>query len=295
MDETTAILFPGQGSQRDGMDELVRAAVPDLFDLATSELGDDLFARAAEGTRFAQPAILCAGLASWTLAGRPAVDALAGHSLGELGAAVAADAIAAEDAVRLAVQRGALMGEAAEAEAGDMLALLCPIAVATEVGAASGTVVANDNDPTQVVLSGPERAIERAADEAAERGVRTLPLPVTGAFHSPAMRPAYEPFRALLEEVEVRRAATPLISSTTVRVLESPDEIRDGLARAIVEPVRWRETIIELHRRGVSCFLETGPGKALTGMVRRTLDGVTAKVLEAPEPQPRVKDGVARG
>lgn len=284
MGDATAIIFPGQGSQREGMADLVLRVVPELHELAVEEVGSDPFARASEGTRFAQPAILCASLAAWIAAGRPAADAFAGHSLGELGAAAAAGAMAPADAVRLGVQRGRLMSEAAAAQPGAMLVLLCSIELGAELAAASGTAVANDNAPTQVVLTGTTENIERANLEARERGVRTIPLPVGGAFHSPAMRPVLEPFGELLAEVEMHAPTAPLLSSTTVRPMDSPAAVREGLARAIVEPVRWRETMAELQRRGVGRFLETGPGKALSGMVRRSLEGVSATVIEAGAP-----------
>lgn len=283
MSSVTAILFPGQGSQRDDMADAVREVVPELNELVVEEVGEDPFARAGEGTRFAQPAILCAALAGWTAAGRPAADYFAGHSLGELGAAVAAGAISPEDAVRLAAHRGRLMGEAAELEPGGMLALLCTADVAAEVAAASKTTLANDNAPTQVVLSGGPDELAAAVREAKSRGVRTIELPVGGAFHSAAMEPALEPFRELLAATEVRPASSPLVSSTTVRSIESPADIREALAGAILAPVRWRETVVELHRRGVENFLETGPGKTLTGMVRRTVDGVSATQLTSTE------------
>ena len=279
MGDASAILFPGQGSQRADMGALVRRAAPELGEIAAELVGADPFERASDGTRFAQPAILCAAIAAWATAGRPTGAALAGHSLGELGAAAAAGAISPADAVRLACHRGRLMEQAAAAEAGGMIALLCGAELAHEIADASGSFLANDNAPTQVVLSGPVGAIERTEREASARDVRTIVLPVTGAFHSPAMEPARDPFRALLTQVEVHPPATVLISSTSAATLETPAEIRDGLARAITEPVRWRATILELRRRGIGSFRETGPGKALTGMVRRTLDGVSASVL----------------
>ena len=287
----TAILFPGQGSHRDGMGEVARAIVPELHELLIAEVGEDPFPRAAESTRFAQPAILCAALAGWAAAGRPGAQAFAGHSLGELGAAAAAGALSEEDAIRLAVHRGRLMAAAAEAEPGGMIAVLCPIDVAGEIAAASGSVVANDNAPTQVVLSGGPGALDAADAEARSRDVRTIRLVVGGAFHSPAMRPALAPFGELVAAADVSAPAATLISSVTVEPLESAAEVRTALTRAIVEPVRWRETVGELHRRGIERFAETGPGKALTGMVRRTLDGVAASPLAAREPM----SGAARG
>ena len=277
----SAIIFPGQGSQRDGMGEEARAIAPELHQLVGEAVGEDPFPRAGESTRYAQPAILCAALAGWIAADRPTADAFAGHSLGELGAAAAAGALSEEDALRLAAHRGRLMDEAGAAEPGGMLALLCPADVASEIAAATRTTVANDNAPTQVVVSGGLAEIEAAATEAKARDVRTIRLDVGAAFHSPAMRPALAPFGDLLGEVDVRAPERTLISSVTVAALESAAEVRAALARAIVEPVRWRACVEELGRRGFDTFEETGPGKALTGMVRRTLDGVSASPLRA--------------
>jgi malonyl CoA-acyl carrier protein transacylase len=279
-----AILFPGQGSQRDDMGAEALALAPDLHELTLREVGEDPFARAGESTRFAQPAILCAALARWIGAGRPSADAFAGHSLGELGAAAAAGALSEESAIRLAAERGRLMSAAAEAEPGGMLALLCGADEASAIAAASRTVVANDNAPAQVVLSGGHAEIDAAAAEAKACDVRSIRLDVGGAFHSPAMRPALAPFGELLSAAEVMTPGGTLISSVTLAPLETAGEVRAALTRAIVEPVRWRECVELLGRRGVDSFEETGPGKALSGMVRRTLDGVSATPLTVREP-----------
>lgn len=284
MDDATAILFPGQGSHTDGMRELVERHRPELAELVIAELGDDPFARAGESTKFAQPAILCASLAAWTAAGRPSGELMAGHSLGELTALSAAGAIAAPDAARLALTRGRLMEDAAARTPGRMLAVFGDRAAAIELATAAGLVVANDNGPTQTVLAGSHEGIAAAQHAAKASGIRTLPLPVAGAFHSPAVEPAVEPFRAALGEVEIRAPVVPVISCSTVAPLDVPDRIRDALATALVRPVRWGETMEDLRARGVRRFLETGPGKALSGMVKRALDGVEARVLVAEVP-----------
>ena len=238
-----AIIFPGQGSQRDGMGAEARNLAPGLYDATLHEVGEDPFPRAGESTRFAQPAILCAALARWIGAGRPEADAFAGHSLGELGAAAAAGALGEEEAIRLAAHRGRLMSAAADAEPGGMLALLCDAGDAGEIATASRTVVANDNAPTQVVLSGGREEIDAAVAAAKERGVRSIRLEVGGAFHSPAMRPALAPFGELLSSADVRAPASALVSSVTLPSLETAAQVRAALTRAIVEPVRWRECV----------------------------------------------------
>ena len=282
--DNTALLFPGQGSQTSGMRELVEQHEPELGRLVLAELDTDPFARADEGTRFAQPAIYCASVASWTAGGRPLPSQLAGHSLGELTALAAAGALDPVDGLQLAITRGRLMGEAAEASPGGMIALLGDGAAARDVAEATGLEIANDNGPTQIVAAGPVDAIDLAAGTAKSRGVRSIRLPIRGAFHTGSMEPAVEPFRAALAEVAINAPDTPVFTSTEARPFEAdPDAIRDRLSAALTHPVRWRETLLELHRRGVRRFVEAGPGKALTGMVRRSFDDVEAVVLDARE------------
>lgn len=280
----TALLFPGQGSQTAGMAATCEANEPELAALARSKTGADPFALADEGTAYAQPAIYCTGLALWTAAGRPAADVLAGHSLGELTALVAAGAIAPVDGVRLAVERGRLMQAAAERSPGGMVALLGDGEVAREVAAGLGLRVANDNGPTQLVAAGPTGAVGAAPGAAKRAGIRAIELAVRGAFHTPAIEPAVEPYRAALAAVEVHEPSLPVYSSSTAAPFGPGGEtIRDQLAAALVKPVRWRETMEAMAADGVRRFLEVGPGKALSGMVRRSLEGVEAGVLRAPE------------
>src|ERR671921_3002259 len=215
-----AMLFPGQGSQTADMRDQVEHHRPDLLELAQSEVSDDLFERAAEGTRWAQPAIFCAALAGYeVLKDRYEADAMAGHSLGEITALVAAGAIGAEDGLRLVAARGRLMQEAAE-ETGDggMTAVRAREGnreVIAEVAAATEVAIANDNAPDQLVLSGALSALDDAEAQLKERGVRGKRLPVAGAVHSALMEPAVEPFRALLAETEIAEPRIPVYSCVT--------------------------------------------------------------------------------
>ena len=276
----TAILFPGQGSQTADMRAVVEAHAPDLLELVLSEVEGDPFALADEGTAYAQPAIVCASLAYWERVGRPDAAFLAGHSLGELSALAAGGALSAADAVRVAVIRGRLMQEAGARAPGGMMALLGDADEARAAAAASGVSVANDNGPTQLVVAGPETALDEAAAEAKERGVRTIRLAVRGAFHSPTIRSAVKPYRDTLEAVRFEAPEVPVYSSSTAAPFGAGAAIRDQLATALTRPVRWRETMLVLRERGVARFREVGPGKALTGMARRAFDDVDAAVLD---------------
>jgi malonyl CoA-acyl carrier protein transacylase len=273
----TALLFPGQGSQTPDMRDLVEAARPDLLELAIAEAGEDPFELVGSGTRFAQPALYCASVASWAHAGSPGADFVAGHSLGEIAALVAAGSIDAEDGLRLAARRGIIMQQAAEqAPPGGMLALLGGDEAARRVAAQQKLTVANDNAPGQVVLSGPAERLEEAAALGKASGLKAVRLSVQGAFHTPAMRSAVPELEAVLAEIEVRAPAMPVLSSITT---EPFDDVRARLAEALVRPVQWRQTLIALHRAGVRRFLDAGPGKVLRGLARRTLDGIEAATL----------------
>jgi malonyl CoA-acyl carrier protein transacylase len=266
----TAVLFPGQGSHTDEMRELVEDRRPDLLDAAAEVVGEDPFARAGEATRFAQPAIYCASLAGWSLVDRDEADVLAGHSLGELTALAAAGALDELDGLRLVALRGRLMDEAAGGDGG-MLAVRGGLNDAAAIAERNGLVVANDNAPDQVVLSGPAEGIDAARKEARAAGIKALRLPVGGAFHSPSMKRAATRFDRALGQVEFRPASVPVVSCLTAAVIGDP---RTVLAAALTNPVRWRETLLALDEMGVRRFVETGPGQVLTGIVGRTLDGV---------------------
>jgi [acyl-carrier-protein] S-malonyltransferase len=280
-DAITAVLFPGQGSQTSGMAAVTAAQRPDLLDQARSELGLDPFEHIGESTRFAQPAIYCASLAHWKQAGSPAGDMVAGHSLGELAALVAGGCLDAGEGLRLAVIRGRLMEEAAEAHPGGMLAVLGGDDDAVRALAGRlGVTVANENAPGQVVLSGELGPLGEARHELRASGVKAIRLPVAGAFHSPQMASAAERFRAALEATGFGPPDMPVYSSTAAAPFEDP---RAGLAAALTQPVLWRTTLRRMRDAGARTFLEAGPGDVLTGLVRRTLDDVEAHSLAAPE------------
>ena len=277
------MLFPGQGSQTADMRDQVERHRPDLLELAQSEVSDDLFERAEDGTRWAQPAIFCAALAGYeVLKDRHEPDLMAGHSLGEITALVAAGAIDAEDGLLLVAARGRLMQEAAE-ETGDggMLAVRArDRAPVEEVGAAAGVSIANDNAPDQLVLSGATTALDEAERLLRERKVRAKRLPVAGAFHSPLMEPAVEPFRELAEHVEVRDPRVPVLSCVTAAPFQ---DVREQLVQAIVSPVRWTDVMSALRDLGATRYVETGPGRVLTNLVRKSLDDVEAEAPLAME------------
>jgi malonyl CoA-acyl carrier protein transacylase len=273
----TALLFPGQGSQGPGMRELVGDARPELLEQAVAAVGEDPFDRINDGTRFAQPALYCTSVALWLGSGAPEADFIAGHSLGELGALVAGGSLTFEDGMRVAARRGRLMQAVAdEAPVGGMLALLGAEETAREVAAAHAVTVANDNAPGQLVVSGPRERLDAATAEAQREGLKAIPLRVGGAFHTRAMAPAVPEFEAALREVEVRPPKVPVYSSITAQPF---NDVRARLAEALVRPVRWRETLLALHARGVDRFIEVGPGKVLKGLVRRTLPDADAWTL----------------
>jgi [acyl-carrier-protein] S-malonyltransferase len=276
----TAVLFPGQGSQTTGMRELVASVRADLLEAASELVGEDPFARVEDSTRFAQPAILCASLAGWTLL-QDRVDpvALTGHSLGELSALAAAGALDEHDALRLVALRGQLMAESGEASGGGtMLALLGGTpAQASALAARHGVSVANDNAPGQVVLSGARDALQAVRGAAREDGLRALDLDVAGAFHSPQMAAAVEPFREALAEVDFREPTVPVISCASTKPFGEP---REELADALVNPVRWRETMATLADMGAQAFVDAGPGRVLAKLAPQCVPGAAATTLE---------------
>jgi [acyl-carrier-protein] S-malonyltransferase len=261
-----AVLFPGQGSQTPDMRDLVAQRNPELLERCIALVGEDPFPRASESTRFAQPAIFCASLCGWDALDVQA-GAAAGHSLGELAALAAAGVLQREDALKLVVLRGKLMAEADDV--GSMLALVgASEEDAAAVAAEAGVTVANDNAPGQVVLSGPREALERAEEAARERGRRALALDVAGAFHSPSMEPAVQPFRNALNGVELHEPAFPVFSCASTKPFEN---VRAELAAALTRPVRWRQTVLALHEAGARRFIEVGPGKVLARLGKRIL------------------------
>ena len=279
MTRLTAGLFPGQGSHTPDMREHVERTAPELLARCIELIGEDPFPRVAESTRFAQPAILCASITGW-LRHRPQarLAAVAGHSLGELGALVAAQALDVDSALVLAVRRGELMA-ASGPDASGMLALLGAeeqlVRALTERHALA---LANDNAPGQAVVAGELGQLRDAAADAREGGARAILLDVAGAFHSPSMAAAVQPFRAALAEVEFRPPEIHVISCSTGRPFA---DVRDELAEAIVRPVRWRETMLALARLGVERFVDFGPGEVMARLVGRNVPGADALAAES--------------
>jgi [acyl-carrier-protein] S-malonyltransferase len=278
----SAILFPGQGVGDASSRELVAQIRPDLLDLAATLVGVDPFERMSEGTAYAQPAVYCASIAGYEQLGRPAADYFAGHSLGEIGALVAAGAIDDADGLRIVVARGQVMDEAARAgEPGGMLAVGSDSDAAEALASDHGLTLANVNSPQQFVLSGPLPAIEAAEAAAKGSGVRAKKLAVAGAFHTAAMASGVAPFRAALDEIEIHEPNAPVVSSTSADFFD--DGVRDSLAASLVSPIRWTSVLRKLRELGVTRYLDVGPGKVLAGLVRRTIEGAKVESLASRE------------
>jgi malonyl CoA-acyl carrier protein transacylase len=274
-----ALVAPGHGSQHPHMRELVAARRPDLLDLALAELGEDPYARLEAGTAYAQPAIYCASVAALgELPAGTVPSVIAGHSLGEFAALVAAGSLNATDGLRLVILRGRLSQAVAEAAAGGMVALRAPLPVAEEIATRHGLAVAGENAPTQTALAGASERLEAAVAEARSRRIRATRLPVDVPFHSPAMADAAAALREALAAVEFRRARVPVLSGIDAAPLAEP---RRQLADALVRPVRWRAVMEAFRRREVARIVETGPGQILVGLARRTLAGVEAQSLDS--------------
>lgn len=279
---STAVLFPGQGVGDASSRELVAALRPDLLELAADLVGDDPFDHMAEGTAYAQPAVYCASISGYEQLGRPRADYFAGHSLGEVGALAAAGAIDDADGLRIVVARGRVMEDVANrGERGGMLAVGSDRDGAAGLAAEHDLTLANENSPQQFVLSGPLAAIERAESAAKGSGIRAKKLAVAGAFHTEAMEPGVEAFRAELEEIDFREADARVISSTGVEPFG--EDVRDALAASLNSPIRWTAVLGRLSELGVTRYVDVGPGKVLAGLVRRTLDGAETETVKRRE------------
>lgn len=263
----TAFLFPGQGSQVPGMRDEVAALRPDLLEAVERAVGEDPFARVEESTRFAQPAILCSSLARWSaLDGEPSF--LLGHSLGEIGALVAAGALDEHAALELVATRGRLMAEASAPGDGMLAVLRGEPADVAALAERHGVTVANDNAPGQMVLSGELERLDAASRDARRRGLRTMRLAVAGAFHSHAMEPARAAWERALDAVGFAPSRTPVVSCLTAAPIGDP---RAALAASLTAPVRFREALLHLAAEGCDDFVDVGPGRILEGLVKRTL------------------------
>ncbi len=285
-----SIVFPGQGSQSVGMMRgfADRPGVRATFEEASSALGEDLWAMVENGpdtvlnaTVNTQPVMLTAGVAvwrEWLACGGPTPSVVAGHSLGEYSALVAAGALTLADGVRTVRFRAQAMQDAVPMGTGAMAAILGLDDDAVRqacVDAAQGEVVeaVNFNAPSQVVIAGHKAAVERAAERAKAAGAkRAVMLPVSAPFHSTLLAPAAERLAGFLREVALSAPAIPVLNNVDVATVSDPDAIRDALARQARSPVRWVETVRAIAAMGAATIIECGPGKVLNGLTRR-IDG----------------------
>ena len=281
----TALLFAGQGAQVVGMGQEFAQQSPaakDWFDRANTALGYDLAGICFNGaepeltkTEHAQPGIFLVSWVAFELLKErvPALSfqATAGLSLGEFTALTAAGAMSFEDGLKVVRQRGRFMQEACEATRGGMAAIIgLDEAPTREVCAQAGVALANLNCPGQLVISGATEKIAQACELAKAKGAkRALPLPVAGAYHSPLMASAQPRLQAELAGVRLSPPAVPVIANVSARPHEGPDPIRARLVEQVVSSVRWEESMRYLVAQGFTRFIELGPGKALSGFMRR--------------------------
>jgi [acyl-carrier-protein] S-malonyltransferase len=269
-------------------------AANDLYGWASACLGWDLTKTLETAspdelrqTYIAQPAIFCVSVAALQALRSAGVEPafVAGHSLGEFSALVAAGALSFEAGLTLVARRAEAMQRAADANPGSMTSVLGLSVEGVEMAVASARghdvlAIANDNAPGNVVVSGAWPALERLPAAAGELGAkRVLPLNVGGAFHSPLMAPAAEMFRSFLATAPFRDPLIPMISNATAEPTTSADELRGLLAHQLTGPVRWTESVRRMAELGVTTFIEVGPGTVLSGLIKRTVDGV--RVLSA--------------
>ena len=292
-----ALIFPGQGSQSLGMmaaygdSPVIRAT----FDEASASLGRDLWQLVVEGPAEAlnqtvntQPLMLTSGIAAyrlWQEKGGPMPDMVAGHSLGEYSALVAASVLNLKDAVPLVEFRAKAMQEAVPAGEGAMAAILgldVPNIQAACIEAAQGQVVqaVNFNSPEQTVIAGHAAAVQRAADACKARGAkRSVMLPVSAPFHCSLMQPAAEKLKGKLATVEFSVPRIPVINNVAVVVESDPEKIRDALVRQAAAPVRWVEIVRAMQQAEMTHVFECGPGKVLTGGVKRCAEGLVGGAM----------------
>ena len=308
-----AFIFPGQGSQSVGMLDAWgdHAVVRQTLQEASDALGEDLAQLIHEGPKEAlalttntQPVMLVAGVAAyrvWMAEVGVAPQAVAGHSLGEYAALVAAGSLTLAQAAPLVRLRAQAMQDAVPVGVGAMAAILGMDAlrvaalcaeVTQEFGAASAEVVeaANFNDPSQTVISGSKAAVDRACEVLKANGAkRALPLAVSAPFHSSLMKPAADKLRDKLASLSLAAPQIPVINNIDVAVETDPDRIRDALYRQAFGPVRWVECVRAIQARGIDTLVECGPGKLLAGMTKRIDAQLTGAALFDPATLAEVK------
>lgn len=308
-----AFVFPGQGSQSVGMLDAWgdHAAVRLTLEEASSALGEDIGRLIREGPKEAlelttntQPVMLAAAIAcwrAWLAEGGAKPAALAGHSLGEYSALVAGGALSLADALPLVRFRAGAMQEAVPVGAGAMAAILGLDAdavrrVCIEVAAASGQVVApaNFNDPKQTVIAGSKAGVDAACEQLKAAGAkRALLLAVSAPFHSSLMKPAAEALRERLAGVALQAPRIPIVNNIDVAVQTEPDAIRDALYRQAFGPVRWVEVTQALRARGLTHICECGPGKVLSGLVKRIDPEIVSVTVHDPASLQQAREALA--
>lgn len=302
MTQQLAVFFPGQGSQAVGMLDALAESHPSVkhtFEEASDALGRDLWSLVGQGpkedldrTENTQPAMLAAGVAVWRVwqqsGGRPAT-VMAGHSLGEYAALVAAGALGFADGIRLAADRARFMQEAVPAGEGAMAAVLGledaqVVALCAEQAQGDVLSAVNFNSPGQVVIAGSAAAVARAIDAAKSAGAkRALPLPVSVPSHCALMRPAADRLAERLADVALAVPSVPVIHNVNVAPAEDVESLRRQLVEQLYSPVRWVETVASVAAQGVTTALECGPGKVLTGLNKRIADNLTTLPVFDPK------------
>jgi len=301
---TIALVFPGQGAQAIGMGQALAAAYPEaraVFDEVDEALGENLSGLIWEGeigsltlTQNAQPALMATSVAAMRALQAEGVSLdkaafIAGHSLGEYSALAAIGAISLADTARLLRTRGQAMQSAVPVGEGAMAAILgldlaAVRAVAEEAAQGEICQAANDNDPTQVVVSGTKAAVERAAVIAKEKGARrALMLPVSAPFHCALMQPAADVMAQALADVTITAPSVPLVANVRADAVTDPDQIRALLVEQVTGSVRWRESVMMMAAQGVTEFWEIGAGKALSGMIRKIDRSLTSRQMGTPD------------
>lgn len=301
MNSGIGLVFPGQGSQSVGMGKALFEAFPDLkevYDEASSVLGFDVAALCFEGpadrlnlTEYTQPALLVSSIAALKTLEPAGIEplAVAGHSLGEYSALVAAGGLSFPDAVGLVQKRGRYMAEAVPPGTGLVAALL---GLATDVvkdvcrvASAVGIVsAANFNSPGQVVIAGEKAAVERAIELAKEKGCKkAIPLPVSVPVHTPLMQKAANRLAADLAAVRWSDLRAPLVNNAEARAISRAAEIQPSLVRQLPSSVLWEDSVRAMGKMGVTTFIEVGPGTVLTGLIKRILPD--AKLLNVNDPK----------
>lgn len=299
-----AFVFPGQGAQTIGMGKALADAYPTakaVFDEVNEALNEDLSALIWNGdiadltlTRNAQPALMATSIAAMRALASEGVNIsaasfVAGHSLGEYTALAAAGALSLSDTARLLRVRGTAMQEAVPVGIGAMAAVLgldfeTARAVAQEAAQGEVCQAANDNDPSQVVVSGHKAAVERALIIAKEKGAkRAMLLPVSAPFHCSLMAPAADVMASALEGVEITAPNVPLVANVAATAVTDPAEIRSLLVAQVTGSVRWRESVGYMAAQGVTEIWEIGAGKALSGMIRRVDKSIATKSVGTPD------------